>query len=154
MDTVETSSRAAIALVVTLVLLGATWLAWRRSGPASALRWFGVALLPVAAWLTGTLGLISEVAGDVSRYVARLVFSPVVWTGVVVLVVAVVLIGLGTTLRNRGIGVRGRAPGVPARPDRAASAPAAREQKAVPASRDDGGLDDDVADILKKHGIS
>lgn len=163
MDSLDTTARAAVALVLTVALLGATALAWRRRGPASGLRWLGAALLPVAAWLTGTLALITAIAGDVSRYVSRLVLSPVVWAGVVVLGVSVVLIGIGTSLARRGIGVRRGAraaqQGEPERDRRKVAAPApapaaAKRSGGTPPQPTDDGLDDDVSAILRRRGIS
>lgn len=153
MDTVETSTRAAVALVVTILLLGVTWWAWRRRGAASGLRWLGIALLPVAAWLTGTLGLVAAIIDDVSRYASRLVLSPVVWAGVAVLVVAVLLIATGTAMRERGLGVRsGRA--VRRSPDAPAEAAGPARSAPTKAAKDDDPLDDDIAAILKRRGIS
>ena len=148
LDSMDTSGRALVALLLTLVLLAVAVLVWRRRGPASGLSWLGVALLPVAAWLTGTLRLVTDVAGDVSRYVSRLVLSPTVWAGVVVLGVAVLLIVIGSALRRRGVGVRRGAAQVGQRAPR-------RTGDARPtAATADSGVDDDVEAILRRRGIS
>ncbi len=82
----------------------AGWLAlrsWRRSDPVDAVRWTGWALVPPALLLTGTGGLVSEIAGAVTSWAADLVFNPFMWAGVLVGGVAVVMIGGATAVRRR-----------------------------------------------------
>jgi hypothetical protein len=122
-----------------------SWLAWRRRGLAAALRGLGWSVLPIAAWLTGTLHLAANLAGDVANWAVGLVLSPVVWLGIVLAGVAVVLFGVSGAMRARGIGTRERKrEQLP--PQRRAATPAGQ----------DAGLDgmDDIEAILKKHGIS
>lgn len=124
-----------------------SWLAWRRRGLPAGLRGLAWSLLPLAAWLTGTLHLLANVVADVLAWAVHLVFSPVVWVGIVLAGIAVVLFGTSGAMRAKGIGTRRR--------DRAAApAPAAGQlpRRPAPAS----GLDDmdDIEAILKKHGIS
>lgn len=146
------------ALVLVLVVLGAglSWVAWRRRGLAAGLRGLAWTLVPIAAWLTGTLRLAVQVVEAVVDWATRLVFSPTVWLGVAVAVVAAGLWVVSGLMRRRGIGVReGTAP----RRRRLRSgdegdAPPARR----PAKQQGAGADpdDDMADIeaiLKKHGI-
>jgi len=53
------------ALTLTLTILGAiwTWLSFQRRGLASGLRAAAFTLLPLAAYLTRTLRLITRIAG-------------------------------------------------------------------------------------------
>ena len=70
-------------------------------------------LLPLAAWLTGTLKLAASILEDVINWAAGLVFSPAVWLGVVVAGAAAVLWFASGLMRSRGIGVRDDARGAP-----------------------------------------
>ncbi|WP_310963325.1 hypothetical protein [Nocardioides terrisoli] len=138
------------SLACALSALGAvlTYLAWQRRGPRAALRGVAWTLLPVAAWLTGTLRLATEVIGDVGDWAARVVFSPAVWLGICLAGVSAVLFGVSGALRRR-------AGGRPARGDRRATRPG-KERRSV-ARRPEGPADDDmdeISAILKKHGIS
>jgi hypothetical protein len=121
-----------------------SWLAWRRRGLAAALRGLGWSVLPIAAWLTGTLHLVANLAGDVASWAVGLVLSPVVWLGIVLAGLAVVLFGVSGAMRARGIGTRER--------KREQLTPQRRAARAG----QDTGLDgmDDIEAILKKHGIS
>lgn len=141
------------ALTLTLTLLGGlwTWLAFRRRGLASGLRGAAFTLLPAAAWLTGTLDMFTEIGGSVADWATHLVFSPIVWAGLVLAGTSVALFGLSGALRKRGLGatrgsgaeqVAARGPGKAFPPSRGPAAPP---------------LDDDMADIealLKKRGIT
>ena len=146
------------ALTLTLTAIGGfyTWWAYRNRGATPALRGLALTLLPAAAWLTGTLQMFSRIADAVSDWAIHLVFSPKVWLGVILAGVSVALFLASGFLRNRGIG--GAAP----RRDRAA--PARHRPKAQPAALPtsgqqqgplaDDGLDDEIAAILKRRGIS
>lgn len=140
------------ALACTLTALGAvlTWLAWQRRGAVSALRAAAWTLLPIAAWLTGTLRLLTEVFADVASWAIHLVFSPVVWLGIVLAGVSVVLFGVsGMIARSRRAS---RADSLPRRGPRPAR-PVRSGDRARPAV----GSEDDLSDIeaiLRKHGIS
>lgn len=158
-STVDSATWAALALVLTLIGLGYAWLAWRRRGAAAAMRGLAWALVPVAAWLTGTLELAGGIVEDVVDWGARLVFSPTVWLGVVVAAFAVALWVLSGIMRARGIGVRDQPRAV--RSERAAGevepgrspAPPAKQAPGKKGAEDD--LDDmaDIEAILKRHGI-
>lgn len=154
------------ALALTLTVVGAvlTVLAYRRRGAAAGLRGLALTLLPVAALLTGTLRLLVAIGEDVGTWATRLVFSPVVWSGVTVAGVAVVLWVVAGMMSARGLGVRGKAAekavrkGERARAKVAAApaapaAPVAGRGKAASkgAARDDDM--DEVEAILRKHGI-
>lgn len=160
--TMDSTTWAALALVLTMILAVGAWLSWRRRGPAAGLRGLAWTLVPVAAWLTGTLRLAAAIVEDVLHWATRLVFSPVVWAGLAVAGVAVALWVVSGVLLSRGIGVhvtagevsgkRARKPSVKGAPAR--EIPAAR--RGGPATKADTEEPDDMADIeaiLKRHGI-
>jgi hypothetical protein len=154
--TLDGTTWAALALVLTVIGAALSWAAWRRRGLAAGLRGLAWTLVPVAAWLTGTLKLAANILNDVIAWAARLVFSPVVWLGVIVAGAAAALYVVSGLMRSRGIGVRDKAREV--RPARRA----AKEAEQVGPSKQprrrrgaDDDLDDmaDIEAILKKHGI-
>ena len=91
----------ALGLLLTVVGLLVSAVVWARRGPAAGLRAVAWSLLPLAAGLTGTLRLLAEVAGAVTRWAARLVFSPLVWIGLAVALVAAVLFVVSGLMRRR-----------------------------------------------------
>ncbi|CAA9342239.1 MAG: hypothetical protein AVDCRST_MAG36-1452 [uncultured Nocardioidaceae bacterium] len=91
----------ALGLLLTVVGLVLSAVVWSRRGPAAGVRAAAWSLLPLAAGLTGTLRLVGEVAGAVTRWATRLVFSPVVWLGLAVAVVAAVLFLVSGAMRRR-----------------------------------------------------
>lgn len=134
----------ALALALTLVCGCWAWLSYQRRGLARAVRWSGIALLPIAAYLTHTLRLLGRIATAVSDWATGFVWNPFVWVGLIVAVVGLGLIAASTRLPG------GRRP-APARPE----AVRAKRGKA-PAGADLGlGEDlDDIQAILRKHNIS
>ena len=140
------------ALTATLTVLGAVWTvhAFRHRGAASALRALGLTLLAPAAYLTGTLEMFSEIGSSVSRWAVHLVFSPLVWLGVVLAGISVVCLGVSGALRERGRGRAVEAPKGKKARDRGLPEPE-RSGRGEPA------IDDDLAEIeaiLKKRGIT
>ena len=91
------------ALALTLTVLGGiyTWFAFRRRGAAAGLRGASLTLVPVALYLTRTLRLVTDIAGEVVDWAVHLVFSPTVWLGFIVAGVAVVLYVVSGFLRAR-----------------------------------------------------
>lgn len=169
--TLDSTTWAALALTLTVIGAVLSWVAWRRRGPAAGLRGLGFTLLPVAAWLTGTLRLVVAVVEEVVDWATRLVLSPTVWAGVVVLGVAVLLLVVSGAMRSRGVGVRER-PGRQGRRDRRDEVASPTGRKAVGATepaqaplsgkaarrgaaKHPSDLEDmdDIEAILKKHGI-
>jgi heme exporter protein D len=139
----------ALGLTVTLLGLVVTALVWRRRGPASGTRALAWSLLPLAAGLTGVLRLGWDIADSVGSWAVRLVFSPVVWLGVVVAGVSAALFVvsgfLGRHTRPKAAKQKAQPASLPAK-----GRPPAKAPGATPA-------DDDLADIealLRKHGIS
>ena len=146
----DSATWQALGLTVTLLGLVVSVLVWRRRGPVSGLRALAWSLLPLAAGLTGLLRLTWDIADLVVEWVVHLVFSPVVWLGVMVA-------GLSATLFILS-GILGRRRTPPA----VKSKQSQRSGGALPASgrppaTAPGAADDDLADIealLRKHGIS
>ena len=153
--TLDSTTWAALALVLSILGLVLSWVAWRRRGTAAGLRGLAWSLLPLAAWLTGTLKLVASVAQDVTSWAVHLVFSPVVWTGVALFGVSVGLFLLSGMLRGRGV----RDDKVVSTGSTSGGAPSPREVAAQPAKRGRARSSDDLDDmdeieaILKKHGI-
>lgn len=144
------------ALTAALTAAGAiwTWIAFRRRGAANGLRALGFTLLPAAAWLTGTLEVVVEIAGSVTDWATGLVFDIFTWAGVGLAGLAVVLFVVSGIIRDRQL-ARGQAAGSSG----AAKAPTSREALPPTASSRGAGtspIDDELADIealLKKRGI-
>lgn len=148
------------ALTAALTVAGAiwTWIAFRRRGAANGLRAMGFTLLPAAAWLTGTLEMVVEIAGSVTDWATSLVFNVLTWTGVGLAGLAIVLFVVSGFIRDRQL-ARGQAAG---RAGRTGRTPGAQSQGLPEASstrsKASGGspIDDDLADIealLRKRGI-
>lgn len=141
------------ALAVTLTVLGLVGgvALWRLRGPVAGLRMLAVALLPSAAYLTGTLRLGWEIGAAVVRWAARLTFSPPVWLGAGIAATSLLLFVVAGVLSRRGVGRRGGRRGeIRGSTSRSRARPGGTPQQA-PAE------DDDLADveaILKRHGIS
>jgi hypothetical protein len=136
------------ALALALTALGGiyTWWALRHRGFTAAVRAAGFTLLPLAAWMTGLLQVFGTVTHAFVHFFTRLVFSPVVWLGVLIFMVAFVLIGGSGFVRKR-----------------TANEPEPRARRTEkpkgvgPATKHDPLIDDEMAEIqaiLKKRGIS
>ncbi len=139
------------ALTFTLTAIGGfyTWWAYKNRGATPAMRGLALTLLPAAAWLTGTLQMFSRIADAISDWAIHLVFSPKVWLGVILAGVSVALFLASGFLRNRGLGG--------GEPRATADKRAPKElRKAGPSQGPlaDDGLDDEIAAILKRRGIS
>jgi hypothetical protein len=145
------------ALTVALTVAGGiwTWIAFRRRGAANGLRALGFTLLPAAAWLTGTLEMVVDIAGSVTDWATSLVFDVRTWSGVALGGLAVLLFFVSGFIRDRQLG---RAQGAGTK-----TAPKGQKNEALPpASSGRSGaqgrsaVDDELADIealLRKRGI-
>jgi hypothetical protein len=134
--------------------LVASWLAWRRRGAAAGMRGTAWSLLPLAAYLTGAVEMLWRIGTAVADWVAGFVFSPRVWSGVVIVGLAVLLFLLSGALRRRA---PSRARSVQGAPSRQGVAPADRRAM-EPARKKPDATDDDefseVEEILRRRGIS
>jgi len=131
----------ALACTLSVLIALLSWQRLQRRGLAAGVRGAAWTLLPVAAWLTGTLRLLTEILGDIGNWAARLVFSPTVWLGIVLAGVSVVLFGVGALLGRHGE----RKPVA----GRSSTKASGKQLK----SGSDPELDD-IEAILRKHGIS
>lgn len=143
------------ALTAALTVAGAiwTWIAFRRRGAAGGLRALGFTLLPAAAWLTGTLEMVVEIAGSITDWATGLVFDIFTWAGVGLAGLALVLWVVSGFIRDRQL-ARGRAAGTTAAVDGPAGRQVLPPSRAPRAGRSP--IDDEMADIealLKKRGI-
>ena len=144
------------ALALALTMLGGfyTWWTYHNRGATPALRALALTLLPAAAWLTGTLRMFTRIVDAVADWATSLVFSPAVWLGVILGGLSAMLFVVSGILSKRGLGGTVR----PTPPKETGSAPPAKalpKAQAKPASPlADDGLDDEIAAILKRRGIS
>ena len=151
MDSIDSSTWLALGVTISVVGLLLSVLMWRRRGPASGLRGAAWSLLPAAAGLTGTLRLAWNIGDEIAGWAVRLVFSPIVWAGIVLAGVSVVLFGVSAAMRSRGVGGRSKdgtkKKSLPADRSTPPAGPAAAKGTA-----DDDDMDD-IEAILRKHGI-
>lgn len=142
-------------LTLTLTLLGGawTWFAYQRRGLAAGLKGAAITLLPPAAYLTQTLQMFGRIVDAVADWGTSLVFSPVVWLGVVLAGLSVVLFGA-----SRALAARSGSGSAPQKSKKKKKTEASEALPSAPTPR--GGapvVDDDLADIeaiLRKRGIS
>ena len=146
-----------LAWTATLTVLGAVWTvyAFRNRGAASGLRGAGLALLPAAAYLTGTLEMFTEIGSSVADWATHLVFSPKVWVGVVLAGLAALCLFVSGVLRERGRGGAEQSAPKKRRKRKQDGGPPVVERGRH--SKGEPVLDDDMSDIeaiLKKRGIN
>lgn len=91
------------AFAVTFTILGGagTWLAYRRRGLRSALRWAATTLLVPAAYFTHTLKMVSQVASAITHWATSFVWNPLVWFGLGLFVLSVLLYAVAARLPGR-----------------------------------------------------
>jgi hypothetical protein len=150
-----------------------SYLVMRRRGLKSGMRWAAFSLLPLAAYLTGSIQMFWKMGAAVGDFAKGFVFSAEVWAGIALAGLAFVLfVSSGGRLRRRNqekrdAGTRAvgthagprTAPGreVPARSAAAAAAAPAKAPAKVRKGASPAGDDDDlgdVEDILRRHGIT
>jgi hypothetical protein len=142
----------------------------RRRGLGAGLRWAAWSLLPLAAYLTGSIKMFWKIGVAIGDFAKGFVFSAEVWSGIAVAGLAVVLFVVSGPLRRRvkqGQGKQGQgkqAVGATAsgRELAARTAPVAttatakvpaKAPKGKSAAADDDDLGD-IEDILRRHGIT
>jgi len=151
-----------------------SYLVMRRRGLGSGLRGAAWSLLPLAAYLTGSIEMFWKIGTAIGDFAKGFAFSPKVWSGIALAGLAVVLFVMSGPLRRHRVargqdkeaaaaGTAGsvdaaktrqlapRTAGVPAVAAPAKAPVKARKGKAANDDDDDLG---DVADILRRHGIS
>ena len=141
---------------LTLIGLIASWLIWRRRGAAAGLRMVAWSLLPLAAYLTRAVRMLWEIGSAIGSFASALVFSPQVWSGVIVAAVAAVLFVVSGTMRRSRARKVGPGQDSERRAPVSQPGPAGKELKPAkgkgkPAFDEEFG---DVADILRRRGIS
>jgi hypothetical protein len=157
-----------------------SYLVMRRRGAGAGLRGVAWSLLPLAAYLTGSIAMFWKMGVAVGDFAKGFVFSTQVWAGIAVAGLALVLFVVSGPLRRRvgraedqraagsGAGVRTlpkqRTPAgggqlatrptatVPAPSASPAQAPA-KARKGKSAGDDDDDMKD-IEDILRRHGIT
>jgi hypothetical protein len=144
---------------LTVLGLIGSWFTLRRRGARAAARMAAWSLVPIGLYLIGIIQ-------PIWNFAYGLVFSPKVWTGLVVIAVAILTIAVTGGVRGRSAKKQAGekkqdepASGPAQLTASSASGAAARTQPApVPAKRKGAAPADDdfgeVADILKRHGIS
>ncbi|WP_235738727.1 hypothetical protein [Nocardioides alcanivorans] len=136
----------ALAVALTVVGAGGSWWAFRNRGASTGLKLTALTFLVPAAYLTGTLELLGEVAMSVTDWATGFVFSLSTWIGVGIAGLAVLLFGISTKV---GDGKRVVEPGSPGEQAPKQVRPGKPARSAAP-------VDPDMADIealLKKRGI-
>jgi hypothetical protein len=157
-----------------------SYLVMRRRGLGSGLRGAAWSLLPLAAYLTGAIQMFWKIGIAIGDFAKGFVFSTQVWSGIVLAGLAVVLFvasgplrrhrvkrGQDTPAAESGAGAAGAVPAAGRRPPgqlvaRQAGVPAVpapapvKARKVNKGKKTDGDDDDlgDVADILRRHGIT
>ena len=153
---------------LTGIGLVASWFAMRRRGLAAGLRGVAWSLLPLAAYLTGSIKMFWKMGAAIGDFATSFVFSAQVWSGVAVAALAAALFvvsGAGKRRRKRARGKAAKdAPAGLAAGDGAAAADgkgqARKKELATRPARAGKGIPDDdddlagVEDILRRHGIT
>ena len=156
-----------------------SYLAMRRRGIGSGLRGAAWSLLPLAAYLTGAIEMFWKIGIAIGNFATGFVFSARVWSGIAVTGVAALLFVVSGPLRRRRIkqgkdkraaepaagpagaltGAAARAAGGQLATRPASTAPSTTPAQAPVKARKGKNADDDddlgdVADILRRHGIT
>jgi hypothetical protein len=152
-DTVLLPLCAGLTLLGLLVAI----LAGRRGNKGRLLQGIGLALAPIALYLSGLLRLLWNGVVAVVGWASRVILSPPVWVGLSLLALCVVLWVVGGFVARR-TPRRTRAERAGRTPAARSGAPAAvaGRQGGTPANRQQPAQDDDMAEIealLKSRGI-
>ena len=139
------------ALAISLSTFAGVWtfFAWRNRRMASVVRGLGLVVLPFGLLFTGTLTLAMRIIDAVTLWATRLVFSPMMWVGVVLVAVSLALLAGGRALERR-IGHSAQDPAGPS----ALPSGIGRSKPAAPVAADP--VDAEMAEIeaiLRKRGI-
>ena len=154
-------SAVLLPLAAGLTLLGLliAILAGRRGHKGRMIQGIGLALLPLALYLSGLLGLVWDAVVAVGRWASSTVLSPTIWAGFALLALCLVLWVVGGVVARR-TPKRTRADrkaGMTAAAGTTATTKAVSGRGAAPAQqRQAPAQDDDMAEIealLKSRGI-
>jgi hypothetical protein len=87
------NSIAWLPLTAGLTAIGMilSYYAYRRRGLRSALRWAALSLLPIAAYLTGSIEMFWKIGSAIGKFAEGFAFSTERWVGIAVAGLAVVL---------------------------------------------------------------
>jgi hypothetical protein len=80
-----------ICVAATAVGLVITFLIWRKQGAGRGMRAAAWSLLPLAAYLTGAVGLLGRLVNAVVIFAGNFVFSPKAWAGIIVVGISALL---------------------------------------------------------------
>lgn len=139
------------ALILTGLLLIATFFLWRSRGARVGLRMFGVSLLPLGLYFVGLWGLLWRVGLAVSRFISGFVLHPTVWVGLIMIAVSVLLLIVPGRIRRLA---RSTGTAEPTITGRTQTREVTQKRRSAQPPQDDDEDDlGDVADILKRHGI-
>jgi hypothetical protein len=86
---------------LTGIGLVASWFAMRRRGIGAGLRGAAWSLLPIAAYLTGSIQMFWKIGTAIGDFATSFVFSPKVWSGVAVAGLAAALFVVSGSARRR-----------------------------------------------------
>jgi hypothetical protein len=156
-----------------------SYLTARRRGLGAGMRGAAWSLLPIAAYLTGSIEMFWKMGVAIGDWAKGFAFSPRVWSGIAVAGLAVVLFVVSGPLRSRRQVPSRRQRAADGQPKSAAATkpsaalapgtalattpvtPAtsplpqrAKGGKPAKGAPDEGGIGSDVEDILRRHGIS
>ncbi len=167
-----------LAAGLTAIGMILSYFAWRRRGTRAALRGVAWSLLPIAAYLTGSIEMFWKIGVAIGDFASAFVFSPVKWAGIGVAGLAAALfLSTGGRERRKAArlarktakdgqqGVTGPAAtqaGLPAGgataplPAARTPAPAKKPERTKTRAKTAAPADDDMKDIeeiLRKRGI-
>jgi len=150
---------------LTAVGLIGSWFTLRRRGPRAAARVLAWALLPIALYLVGILQVLWRFGVAIGDFFSGLAFSPKVYIGLIIAGISVLLFFVTGGLRRRSMKQQegekkkqdtdagpGQLMPSTATTARTQPVPAPAKRKKSAAAPDEDF--DEVADILKRHGIS
>jgi hypothetical protein len=157
---------------LTGVGLVLSWFTWRRKGARRGIQAVAWSLLPLALYLTGAIELVGRIGSAIASFASSFVFSPKTWAGVILFgLAALIFVAFGgipllsgkkRRARKKELGQKaaGGTPTPAAGTGTRAVAtigtgkPAKQAKPAQGGAADDDGLDADVAEILRRRGIT
>ncbi len=172
MSTYDKIAWLPICAALTGLGLVLSYLVMRRRGAGAGMRGAAWSLLPLAAYLTGSIEMFWKMGVAIGDFATGFAFSVKVWSGIAVAGLAALLFAVSGPLRRRGVkrgggkeataaaGAAGQLKATPGGQLATRSGPATAAAPAPAKARkgkNTGGDDDelaDVADILRRHGIT